>query len=166
MQEQRRFGSRAQGSNMNHTRPVRILIGDEHPILREGLRTLLDATRGFQVVAEARDPAEVIELTRELKPDVLLLGLPMPGLPGLDAVRELTASCGSARTILLAAGLEDQEIVDALQLGARGVVLKESANDALLLKSIRCVTSDGIWAGGKRLPDDSESRKRIQEPSR
>jgi DNA-binding NarL/FixJ family response regulator len=151
---------------MNQARAVRILIGDEHPILCEGLRTLLDAARGVQVVAEARDPAEVIELTRERQPDVLLLGLPMPGLPGLEAVRELMASCGSARTILLATGLEDREIADALQLGARGVVLKESATDALLLESIRCVMSGGIWAGAQCLPDDGESRKRIQESSR
>ena len=151
---------------MNQAQAVRILIADEHPILLEGLRTLLDAARGFQVVAEARAPVEVIELTRELQPDVLLLGLPMPGLPGLEAVRTLMASCGAARTILLAIGLEDHEIVDALKLGARGVVLKESASDALLLESIRCVMSGGIWAGAKRLPDDSESRKRIDESGR
>jgi two-component system nitrate/nitrite response regulator NarL len=128
---------------------VRILIADDHPIFRDGLRRLLEAEPKFAVVGEACDGAEAIKLTRQLKPDILLLDLAMPRHPGLEALREMsTAPAGShsVRVILLTAAAEKNQIVEALQLGARGVVLKDSATQ-LLLKSIETVMGGEYWVG-------------------
>jgi DNA-binding NarL/FixJ family response regulator len=127
---------------------VRILIADDHPIFRDGLRRLLESEREFQVVGEASDGIEAVNLARQLKPEILLLDLAMPRLPGLDALRELSSGPESAavRVILLTAAAEKDQIVEALQLGARGIVLKDSATQ-ILLKSIRAVINGEYWVG-------------------
>lgn len=130
----------------NLSTPIRILIADDHPIFRDGLRKLLEAEPGFQVVGEAADGVEAIKLVQQLKPDILLLDLAMPRLPGLETLRELTSVDWSVRTIILTAAIEKPQIVEALQLGARGVVMKEAAT-AMMLKSIRSVMEGEFWVG-------------------
>jgi two-component system nitrate/nitrite response regulator NarL len=125
---------------------VNILIADDHPIFRDGLRRLLEAEPGLKVIGEACDGAEAVKMARELKPDILLLDLAMPRHPGLEALRDLSSGQQSVRVILLTAAAEKQQIVEALQLGARGVVLKDSATQ-LLLKSIYTVMSGEYWVG-------------------
>lgn len=128
--------------------PIRIVIADDHPIFRDGLRRLLEAEPDLKVIGEACDGAEAVKLARQLKPDILLLDLAMPRHPGLEALRELSSGQGanSVRVILLTAAAEKNQIVEALQLGARGVVLKDSATQ-LLLKSIHTVMSGEYWVG-------------------
>jgi two-component system nitrate/nitrite response regulator NarL len=128
------------------TAPVRILIADDHPIFRDGLRRLLETEPGFRVIGEASDGAEAIKLARKLNPDILLLDLAMPNHPGLEAVRELGSGAPLLRIILLTAAIEKEQIVEALQFGARGVVLKESATQ-LLMNSIRAVMNGQYWVG-------------------
>jgi two-component system, NarL family, nitrate/nitrite response regulator NarL len=130
------------------TQPIRILIADDHPIFRDGLRRLLEAESKFTVIGEACDGAEAVKLARQLKPDILLLDLAMPRHPGLEALREMSSTVGpqSVRIILLTAAAEKNQIVEALQLGARGVVLKDSATQ-LLLKSIDTVMAGEYWVG-------------------
>ena len=125
---------------------VRILIADDHPIFSDGLRKLLEAEPGLVVAGVAADGAEAIRLVRQLKPDILLLDLAMPRLPGLETLRELASSEAPVRTIILTAAIENAQIVEALQLGARGIVMKESAT-ALMLKSIRSVMDGHYWVG-------------------
>jgi len=128
--------------------PVRILIADDHPIFRDGLRRLLEAETDLKVIGEACDGAEAVKLARQLKPDILLLDLAMPRQPGLEALREMSTGSPSTpvRVILLTAAAEKKQIVEALQLGARGVVLKDSATQ-LLLKSIHTVMAGEYWVG-------------------
>ena len=132
--------------------PVSILIADDHPIFRDGLRRLLESEPNLRVVGEAADGAEAVSLARDLKPDILLLDLAMPRVPGIDALRELAAANSPVRTILLTASAERPQIVEALQLGARGLVLKESATQ-VLLKSIAAVMAGSYWVGRESVPD-------------
>jgi two-component system, NarL family, nitrate/nitrite response regulator NarL len=129
------------------SQPIRLVIADDHPIFRDGLRRLLEAEPDLRVIGEARDGAEAVKLARQLKPDIMLLDLAMPKHPGLEALRDLSNGEGnSVRVILLTAAAEKKEIVEALQLGARGVVLKDSATQ-LLLKAIHTVMSGEYWVG-------------------
>jgi len=131
------------------THPIRIVIADDHPIFRDGLRRLLEAEPDLKVAGEACDGQEAVKLALELKPDILLLDLAMPRHTGLDALRDLSASSGAAgsvRIILLTAAVEKKQVVEALQLGARGVVMKDSATQ-LLLKSIHAVMAGEYWVG-------------------
>jgi len=128
------------------SQPIHILIADDHPIFRDGLRRLLEAEPGLKVVGEACDGAEAVSMAHQLKPDILLLDLAMPRHPGLEALREMGKGQQSVRVILLTAAAEKQQIVEALQLGARGVVLKDSATQ-LLLKSIYTVMAGEYWVG-------------------
>jgi len=125
---------------------ARILIADDHPIFRDGLKRLLEAERGFKVIGEACDGVEAVSLVRQLRPEILLLDLAMPRRPGLEALRELSTESFSVRVILLTAAAEKEQIVEALQLGARGVVLKDSATQ-ILLKAIHAVMNGEYWVG-------------------
>ena len=120
------------------TRPIRILIADDHAIFRDGLRRLLVTQDDFVVVAEATDGKEAVTLTRKLRPDILLLDMAMPGVPGMEVLRELAQDGPAVHTILLTATIHPLEAAHALRLGARRVVLKASTPE-LLLKSIRSV---------------------------
>ena len=131
------------------TTPIRIVIADDHPIFRDGLRRLLESEPDMKVVGEACDGLEAVKMAMQAKPDILLLDLAMPHHSGLDALRDLSTNSGSAgtvRIILLTAAVEKKQVVEALQLGARGVVLKDSATQ-LLLKSIHAVMAGEYWVG-------------------
>src|SRR5439155_10513316 len=150
---------------------TRIVIADDHPIFRDGLKRLLESEKEFKVVGEACDGVEAVKLVRQLKPEILLLDLAMPRRPGLEALREISSDSCAVRVILLTAAVEKDQIVEALQLGARGVVLKDSATQ-ILLKSIRAVMKGEYWVGRESVSNlvqylrtlvstsGSESRKR------
>jgi two-component system nitrate/nitrite response regulator NarL len=133
---------------MDNRKPqaVRILIADDHPIFRDGLKRLLESEGGFKVVGEACDGVEAVNMVHQLKPEIMLLDLAMPGRSGLEALRDMVTDTTPVRVILLTAAAEKEQIVEALQLGARGVVLKDSATQ-ILLKSIRAVMNGEYWVG-------------------
>jgi two-component system nitrate/nitrite response regulator NarL len=130
--------------------PVRLVVADDHPVVRFGVKNMLMSEPGFEVVAEAEDGDVAIQQTLEHEPDVLLLDLQMPRLPGLEAMRAIMSKSPRVKIILLTSTISTQQIIEALQIGARGIVLKESvAGD--LAESIRAVTSGDYWIGGERV---------------
>lgn len=129
---------------------VRIVIADDHPIFRAGLRAVLGGEADLVVVGEAGDGEEAVGLARSLRPDILLLDLAMPGVSGMEALTELTGA--PVRTIVLTAAIDKPDIVKALQLGAAGVMLKSSACE-LLVKAIRSVLSGQHWIGRESVSD-------------
>ena len=111
-------------------RAVRIVVADDHPIFRDGLKRLLESEPGFQVVGECADGSDAVARVRALEPDVLLLDVAMPRSSGLHALGELTGS--PARIILLTAAIDARDVLQAIKLGARGLILKESATRQLI----------------------------------
>jgi two-component system nitrate/nitrite response regulator NarL len=123
---------------------IRILIADDHPIVRDGLRKLLSLEDDFEVVGEASDGREVLDKVQELDPDVLLLDLRMPNLDGLSTLQALVQLNKRTRVIVLTASEDKNEFVQAMKLGCSGIVLKQTAPD-LIVKSIRKVYGGEIW---------------------
>ncbi|MGA9808280.1 MAG: response regulator transcription factor, partial [Candidatus Sulfotelmatobacter sp.] len=153
--------------NFKKLQPVCIAIADDHPIFRDGLRRLLEAEPNLKVVGEASDGAEAVKIVRQLKPDILLLDLAMPKHPGLEALRDLSVGVNSTpvRVILLTAAAEKSQIVEALQLGARGVVLKDSATQ-LLIKAIQTVMSGEYWVGRESVSNMMQYLRTLVQSSR
>jgi len=144
---------------------IRILIADDHPIFRDGLRNLLDAQPGFQVVGEARDGQEALSLTEQLKPDILLLDMAMPRFSGIEVMRAIAARGISVRTVLLSAALKESEVAEAFELGARALVSKESPT-SLLFKCINCVMAGQYWIGHSTVSSLIQSLNRIRESAK
>src|SRR5579875_1301887 len=132
--------------------PINILIVDDHPVLRYGLRSLLESEPGFHVVGEAADGVEAVRLVREMNPQIVLLDLAMRRRSGLEVLRDLATFDSQVRTIILTAAIEKTEIAQALQLGVRGIVLKESATE-LISDSIHSVMKGEYWVGHEKVSD-------------
>jgi two-component system nitrate/nitrite response regulator NarL len=127
--------------------PTRIVIADDHPIFRFGLKRLLETESDFSIVGEAADGVTALHLVRDLKPDVLLLDLAMPRLGGMDALVAMEVL--TTRAIILTAAISDNSVARAFQLGARGVLLKETASRQLVdtIRRVvegRYVVDDGV----------------------
>ncbi|HTV82111.1 MAG TPA: response regulator transcription factor [Acidobacteriaceae bacterium] len=130
--------------------PIRIVIADDHPVVRIGVRNMLQDDHGLEVVGDCADGDEAITQTLELLPDILLLDLSMPRLPGLEAMRAIMNNSPSVKIILLTATISTQQIIEALQIGARGIVLKDALTGDLT-NAIRAVVSGDYWIGGRRV---------------
>jgi DNA-binding NarL/FixJ family response regulator len=131
---------------------IRVLIADDHPVFRQGLMSVFRTEPEFKIVGEAVDGKQALELTQKLHPDILLLDMIMPRLTGLDTLRELANAPAPVRTIVLTASIEKEQIAQALQLGARGIVLKDAPTD-VLLASIRTVMNGQFWVGQEKVTD-------------
>jgi len=129
---------------------TKIVLADDHPVVRIGVRNMLTAEEGFDVVGEADDGDEAITQTLELQPDILLLDVAMPRLPGLEAMRAIMKGSPSVKILLLTSTITTQQIIEALHIGARGIVLKD-ALAGHLKTAIRTVCSGDYWIGGKRV---------------
>jgi DNA-binding NarL/FixJ family response regulator len=123
---------------------IRIVVADDHPIFRDGLCKLLALEDDFEVVAQAQDGRQVLEVLQQYEPDILLLDLKMPDLDGLATLQRLQASKNKTRVIVLTASDDKNEFVQAMKLGTSGIVLKQTATE-LLIKSIRKVHAGEIW---------------------
>jgi two-component system nitrate/nitrite response regulator NarL len=131
-------------------RLIRIVLADDHPVVRIGVRNMLSSNPGFEVVGEAADGDEAITQTLELEPDILLLDVQMPRLPGLEAMRAIMNGTPTVKIILLTSMISTQQIIEALQIGARGIVIKDALSDHLQT-AVRTVVAGDYWIGGKRV---------------
>jgi two-component system response regulator NreC len=111
--------------------PIRVVLADDHTIVRQGLKSLLER-EGIQVVGEAQDGHEVLQLAAKHSPDVAVIDISMPVLNGLDAARELKRSAPKTKTILLTCHDEDEYLIEALRAGVKGYVLKNQATSDLV----------------------------------
>lgn len=125
---------------------ARILLADRESMFREGLRALLESVREFVVVGEARDGTSALQLARQWKPDIILLDLEIDQGEGLAVLQALVEAAPTARTLVLSTVMERVALLRALQLGARGMVLK-SESGAALFESLRRVMAGEFWLG-------------------
>ena len=125
---------------------VRVLLADDHPVYRLGLRALLDSVDGLQVVGEATTGAEAVTAAAELQPDVVVMDLRMPELNGIEATRRIVKSHPDMAVLMLTYSDDDHAILDAMLAGARGYVLKEAGKDAIV-RAIRDVVSGEMIFG-------------------
>lgn len=123
---------------------IRILLVDDHAVLRAGLRLLLDAQTDMQVIGEASDGSEALQLCETLKPDLVLLDLSMPGLGGLDAIPVMRKAAPTARILVLTMHDDESYLKGALRSGASGYVLKKAA-DSELLSAVRMVMRGEVY---------------------
>jgi DNA-binding NarL/FixJ family response regulator len=112
--------------------PIRLLVADDHEIMRKGIRSLLETQPGWQVTAEASDGREAVEKAREIKPDVTVLDISMPSLNGLEAARQMIKNDARAKILILTQHESDPLIREVLDAGARGYVLKSDASRDLI----------------------------------
>jgi two-component system response regulator NreC len=117
---------------------IRILLADDHAVLRAGLRALLNAESDMEVVGEAANGREAVERAEELKPDVIVMDLSMPGMGGIDATKQIREKGLTARVLVLTVHAEHQYLLPVLQSGGAGYVLKQAA-DTELIQAIRTV---------------------------
>ncbi len=124
--------------------PIRVLLVDDHAVLRAGLTALLNAEPYFEVVGEAAGGEEAVEKARQLKPQVVVMDLTMPGIGGIEATRQITALGLGIKVLALTMHAEDEFLVAVLEAGGSGYVLKSSA-DQDLKTAIRTVANDEIF---------------------
>jgi DNA-binding NarL/FixJ family response regulator len=123
---------------------IRVVLVDDHPIVLHGLQQLFERHNEFQVVAACADGDSALDAVRSTQPDVLVLDLRMPGTSGLDVLRTMAAERMTSRTVLLTAAIRDEDAVQAVQLGAKGIVLKDSQPESLL-ECVRRVHRGEQW---------------------
>ena len=123
---------------------IRILVADDHPIVRDGLRAVLETQSDFVIVGEAANGQEVLDRVAALQPDVLLLDLEMPELDGVQVLQALAAQGASVQALVFTAYDADQRVIGALQAGAQGYLLKGAPRDELF-RAVRTVAGGGVW---------------------
>jgi len=139
---------------------VRIVIADEHPIFRDGLRRLLETEPRLRIVGETGDGLELANLVRDLCPDILLFGLSSTRRSPVEILQEIAACETSVRTIVLTGSIHTPEVVAAVQLGAAGVLSKDSAAD-MLFKGIDSVMEGHYWVGDNAVANVAASLRKF-----
>lgn len=125
----------------------RIVLADDHPIVLSGVRGLVEASGQFEIVAQCSNGLEAYAKIRELRPDIALLDVSMPKLDGIGVVEKLSAEGNATPVVLLTASASDDQISRAVERGARGLLLKDTAPD-LLIQCLETVSAGGVWLPG------------------
>ena len=112
--------------------PIRVLLVDDHAVVRKGMRALLDREPGLEVVGEADDGEQAVRAADRLRPDVILMDLEMPGVGGIEATQRISASQPESRIVVLTSHAAEEDVFPALKAGAQGYLLKHSAPEEVL----------------------------------
>ena len=137
---------------MSSTERIRVMLADDHPIMRDGLRDALEGEGGFEVVGSAADGVEAVSIAQSLAPDVVVMDVMMPNMDGVDACREIMELLPDTRVLMLTASTTEDAVVDAIAAGATGYLQKDSGPEELA-EAIRDVAQ-----GRLRIPDKSIRR--------
>lgn len=141
---------------------ITLIIADDHPLILDGTESLFRAEKDFKVVARCGDGVETLKALHKHKPDILVLDIRMPGKNGLDVLREMRTEKLRTRAVLLTAGLDEEELAEAIRLGVRGLVLKELA-PKLLVQCIRQVHAGELWLEKRSVSGALEKLLRREE---
>ena len=128
----------------NESGRIRVLLADDHSIVREGLQAMLERSGEFEVVGQARDGVEAVEAASELSPDVIVMDVMMPRKDGVEACREIMESLPGTRVIMLTASTEADAVIEALAAGAAGYLQKVAGMDQFL-STVRGAAADEMW---------------------
>ncbi len=123
---------------------IRVVLADDHPLILDGMENLLRLEGDFEVAARCTTGAETLSVVREQRPDILVLDVRMPEIDGLEVMRRLRLEGLDTRVVILTTAMEDDEVIEAIRLGVRGIVLKEIA-PAILVQCLRAVHGGGRW---------------------
>jgi len=142
---------------------IRVLIADDHAVVRAGLRLLLDAAEGIEVVGEAGSGEEAVRLTRSVKPDVVLMDVVMPGMSGIEATRPALDAAPEAKVLVLSMQDDPNYVREAFEAGASGYVLKEAA-DSEVVQAVREVAAGHHYVhptlGARLIAAEAEARRK------
>jgi DNA-binding NarL/FixJ family response regulator len=123
---------------------IKVLIADDHKIIREGLRTLIEKEKGMEVIAEAEEGRSAVQLARKLLPDVVIMDIGMPGLNGIEATRQIVKEAPEVKVVALSMHANARFVAEMLKAGASAYVLKDAAFEELV-RAINCVTAEKIY---------------------
>jgi two-component system nitrate/nitrite response regulator NarL len=143
---------------------IRTVIVDDHLLFLESLRGLLRSEDDIEVIGQATDAASAIRVIKDSRPDLVILDFSMPPMSGLDVLRDLAAAKHSVPILMVTAGASDGEVLESIELGARGVVLKHARPD-MLIRAIRAVMAGQYWINRERIGDMVQHLRAPQETS-
>jgi len=128
--------------------PIRVVVVDDHPLIRDGLRALLGATPGIELVGEATSGDEAVEMAARLEPDVILMDLGMPGMNGIEATREIVTRHGGIAVLILTMFEDDDSIFAAIRAGARGYLLKDAGHEQVRMAIEALARGEALFGAG------------------
>ena len=137
---------------MSSTNGIRVMLVDDHPIMRRGLRDVLEESEGFEVVAQAADGEEAVRTAGESRPDVIVMDVMMPKKDGVEACRDILDLLPNTKVLMLTASTEDDAVIEAIAAGASGFIQKYSGRDEL------ADAIQKVAGGGLMIPDDAVRR--------
>ena len=142
---------------------IRLALADDHPLFRDGVRRALEAGQEFEVVGEVSEGEATVHMVLSRRPDVLLLDLALPDISGIEVLRRLNDAGAKVRTLILTGAIDRLQTLEVLQLGARGVLMKDAAGH-LLVKALRAIMKGEYWIGRQTMADWTEYARQHRAP--
>ncbi|MEQ4206510.1 response regulator transcription factor [Actinopolymorpha sp. B9G3] len=151
----------------NHANPIGLLIVDDHPVVRDGLRGMFSGDTRFEVVGEAADGAEAVRQALALRPDVVLMDLRMPGVDGVSAIGQLAERGSAARVLVLTTYDTDSDVVAAIEAGATGYLLKDAPREELFRAVVAAARGEAVLAPtvASRLMGQVREVRQVRQPA-